>query len=435
MSFRNVLVLLFVVLVSSQSQCYNILGLFNIPSKSLHLAAITLAKILAGKGHNVTIVTPYTYSEKHENINHIFLKESAEVNERTFTNFFEFEVNPYMIFHQLEVVGVENCRLTFQDTAFQRLLQSNSKFDLVIVDPYMSLSLLYFSEHFNAPILLYSSFDASYSINPLVGNPSPPSYIPNLFLKYSSDMSFFQRLDNCFVYLMNEITLNYYSIPNHNKLVKEFFPEAPDISEYLYKATLVLLNSDVSIMNPMPKTPGMVHIGGYHVSRPKPLPQELENVMNNAKDGVILFSLGSNIKSSQMPKSRVQEILQVFSRLKETVIWKWEDENLPGKPANVIVRKWLPQNDILAHNKTKLFITHGGQHSILETVHYGVPCVSISVFMDQGANSYRAANLGYAEWIPYDDFTSEKFESAINKTLNDPRYSEMAKKTVKNITR
>ena len=35
-------------------------------------------------------------------------------------------------------------------------------------------------------------------------------------------------------------------------------------------------------------------------------------------------------------------------------------------PSNVKFMSWLPQNDLLAHNKTKLFITHGGMYGKVE---------------------------------------------------------------------
>lgn len=41
------------------------------------------------------------------------------------------------------------------------------------------------------------------------------------------------------------------------------------------------------------------------------------------------------------------------------MLWKWEDD-LPDKPSNIRIEKWLPQNDILGHPNVKLFITHGG---------------------------------------------------------------------------
>ncbi|XP_045479526.1 UDP-glycosyltransferase UGT5-like isoform X3 [Harmonia axyridis] len=431
MSISNVMFLTIYSIFLVQSECHNILAVFNIPSKSLHLAAVSMVEILAEKGHNVTLVTAYECNEKQKNFTHVFLKDTAEVNEKRFANYFDFDLNPYQILYIFEQLGIENSRTTFEDRAFKKLLNSQQKFDLLIVDTLYSASLLYLSEYYNIPVILYTSLDSGYATNPYVGNPAPPSYVPHVMKYYSSEMSFFQRLDNALISLVGELLLNLYALPGHDEVVKSFFPEAPDINEYSHKASVLLMNSDVAITEATPKTPGMVYIGGFHIKENKPLPEDIKHIMDNAKDGVILFSLGSNIKSSQMPRSRVQEILQVFSKLKQVVIWKWEEEDLPGKPTNVVVKKWLPQNEILAHKNIKLFITHGGQHSILETVFYGVPCVSLSVFMDQASNSFRAVNLGFAEWIRYEEFTPEKFENAIRKTLTDPRYTEMAKKRSK----
>ena len=41
------------------------------------------------------------------------------------------------------------------------------------------------------------------------------------------------------------------------------------------------------------------------------------------------------------------EILTAFSKLKQRVIWKFEKEDLPNIPENVLISKWLPQSDIL----------------------------------------------------------------------------------------
>jgi hypothetical protein len=57
--------------------------------------------------------------------------------------------------------------------------------------------------------------------------------------------------------------------------------------------------------------------------------------------------MGSNLQSSQMPESKRNAFLKVFSKLKQQVLWKWETDTLPGQPRNVKLGKWLPQSDIL----------------------------------------------------------------------------------------
>lgn len=105
--------------------------------------------------------------------------------------------------------------------------------------------------------------------------------------------------------------------------------------------------------------PGIVYFGGAHIKPPKALPAALQEFIDSSEHGVILFSLGSFLQSSDLPKEKVDIFLKAFSKLKQRVIWKYEDESLVAPP-NVLIKKWLPQSDILAHPNVVLFITHGG---------------------------------------------------------------------------
>jgi glucuronosyltransferase len=75
--------------------------------------------------------------------------------------------------------------------------------------------------------------------------------------------------------------------------------------------------------------------------------QDLQRYLDESTDGVIYFSMGSNLHSSNMKNATINSLLQAFSRVKERVLWKWETDSLPGKPSNVKLGKWLPQSDIL----------------------------------------------------------------------------------------
>lgn len=68
--------------------------------------------------------------------------------------------------------------------------------------------------------------------------------------------------------------------------------------------------------------------------------------MDRAKNGVIYFSMGSNLKSKDLPDNVKRELLNMFGGLKYTVIWKFE-EVLSDVPKNVHILQWAPQPSIL----------------------------------------------------------------------------------------
>jgi glucuronosyltransferase len=77
--------------------------------------------------------------------------------------------------------------------------------------------------------------------------------------------------------------------------------------------------------------------------------QDLQKFLNEAKDGVIYFSLGSSMRSDHMPKETRRVFIEAFSELPQKILWKWESARLPGQPANVKIGTWLPQQDILGN--------------------------------------------------------------------------------------
>ena len=51
---------------------------------------------------------------------------------------------------------------------------------------------------------------------------------------------------------------------------------------------------------------------------------------------------------------------------------------------------WLPQNDVLGHKQTKLFLSHCGSNSVYEAAYHGVPMVAIPFGGDQPMNADKA---------------------------------------------
>jgi len=89
-------------------------------------------------------------------------------------------------------------------------------------------------------------------------------------------------------------------------------------------------------------------------------------------------------------------------------------------PPNVF--NWIPQNDLLAHKRTKVFISHTGHNSLYESAFYGVPLVCIPLFVDQFSNCLQAQSVGIAVGVDIKRVSEEELYQKIQLVLNTPRY-------------
>lgn len=113
--------------------------------------------------------------------------------------------------------------------------------------------------------------------------------------------------------------------------------------------------------------------------------------------------------------------------MKQKVLWKWEDENIPNLPANVRVAKWMPQSDILAHPNVKLFITHGGLFGTLEGSWRGVPMLYMPFYGDQYRNAMRSSKAGYARTLKFSQVTRQTLATELDEMLHNKKYYNRAK--------
>ncbi|XP_020621549.1 UDP-glucuronosyltransferase 2C1-like [Orbicella faveolata] len=135
-------------------------------------------------------------------------------------------------------------------------------------------------------------------------------------------------------------------------------------------------------------------VTGPLLPRPaKTLPPELESFMTNSgDDGVVVVAFGSMV--STLPTQTLRMLAIVLGRMKQKVLWKIKESLLSTKLSNIKTVDWIPQNDILGHAKTRLFLPHVGHNSIYEAAYHGVPVVGFPLWSDQPENAGQITRAG-----------------------------------------
>ncbi|XP_063921406.1 UDP-glycosyltransferase UGT5-like [Zophobas morio] len=409
-----------------RAQCAKILGVFAAPGYSQFILGEVLMTELAKRGHQITVISPYRPKDEPPNYKTILTKE---VIGDTNGDDSLWNLESQSLFKNImSTYDYENgiTEKTLQNKEVQELLQSNEHFDLVIVEQFFNDALKGFSAHFKAPLVLFSSMGLTEWNREYMGVPMLPSMNAVSYTQYTNRMTFFQRIRNLYGTIFDYLYRRYFFYPVQRKFLAQYFPSSLDFDKILYNASLMLLNSHVTTSENTLLPYNMVEIGGFHVIN-KPLDKEIQTFLDGATDGAILFSLGSNLHSSDLSQDTRNAIFQVFAKLKQKILWKFETD-LPDKPKNLFIAKWLKQRDILAHPNVKLFITHGGLLSTEEAIFNGVPMVGIPVFADQKMNMARAKSNGVASVVSFSKLSEETLFEAVNETLKNPSYRNNAKR-------
>lgn len=77
--------------------------------------------------------------------------------------------------------------------------------------------------------------------------------------------------------------------------------------------------------------------------------QDRQTLLDEATQGVVYFSLGILFRSDSFPPEVLQTFTDEFTQLPFRVLWKYNPENMPPVPDNILLQTWMPQRDILGN--------------------------------------------------------------------------------------
>ncbi|CAB0020943.1 unnamed protein product [Nesidiocoris tenuis] len=209
--------------------------------------------------------------------------------------------------------------------------------------------------------------------NEIAGLPDNPSYMISYQAKTNDRMSFSERLFNTYT-LVSMIALCYWETMTRQQefadtfLKYEGWEGRPKLTEAISDVDLILVNTHLSMGYAYPKAPHVKEIGGIHITtKPEPMSKGVQMLLPVAAPGLCL-------------------------------LMGWSDRI----------------------KNTKLFITHGGLQSMVETIAYGVPTVGMPVFFDQFKDVKLMTTVGMGLQLNYNNITEDSVYWTINEVLTNP---------------
>ncbi|XP_066045465.1 UDP-glucuronosyltransferase 1A1-like isoform X10 [Chamaea fasciata] len=296
-----------------------------------------------------------------------------------------------------------------------------TKFDALLTDPFLPCGQIV-AEHLSLPSVYFLQQMPCGLEYQATQCPSPPSYVPRAFTDLTDHMTFLQRVKNMIYHIPNFFLCDIVYQP-YAELASEFLKREVTVPDLLRQASIWLMKYDFVFEYPRPIMPNMVYIGGINCQQKKPLSKEFEAMVNaSGEHGIVVFSLGSMV--SEIPMKKAMEIAEGLGTIPQTVFWRYTGKAPPNLPKNVKLVKWLPQNDLLAHPKTRAFITHGGSHGVYEGICNAVPMVLMPLFGDQMDNAKRVESRGAGLTLNILEMTSNDISTALKAVINDKKYKE-----------
>uniref|UniRef100_A0A3B5KSU0 UDP-glucuronosyltransferase n=1 Tax=Xiphophorus couchianus TaxID=32473 RepID=A0A3B5KSU0_9TELE len=367
----------------------------------------TIIEELVRRNHKVTVLVP----DASPSVNYNSSRDADFIQFSMYkahnSSLLDRFLVPLTIMGKFSQIGKQQCHAMLKNQQLMATLR-DAAFDVVILDPMVVCGDLV-ADVLGVPLVLSLRFSFGSTLERHCGQaPMPASFIPASPLPYSDHMTFGERL-------VNMLTYTGMSVPENT------FRLSGSFCSSLGRADVWLIRTFWDIETPRPIPPNFFYVGGLHCRPANQLPEDLEAFMQSSGDaGVVLVTFGSMV--TNLSPDRANVIASALGRLPQKVIWRYRGKTPATLSPNTKLFDWIPQNDLLGHQLTRAFVTHGGTNGLYEALFHGVPVVGIPLFGDQPDNLARLSRRGAAVVLHFNHMTVDELEQALHAVINEPSF-------------
>jgi MGT family glycosyltransferase len=199
-------------------------------------------------------------------------------------------------------------------------------------------------------------------------------------------------------------------------MLEQGTPPLPDL-EFIHESEHLNLSiypdaADYLRSNPLAPTWHRIESSVRDTEEPWSVPDTLRD---DDDASLVYLSLGS-LGSADVDLMR--RLVDVLSRTRHRyVVSKGPRAGEFDLPDNMWGEARVPQTSIIP--EVDLVITHGGNNTVTEALHFGKPMVVLPLFWDQYDNAQRMHELGYGVRLATYDFSDDELTGAVDGLLAD----------------
>lgn len=272
---KDVICVFFVATIFA-TDSYKILGIFPSLDRNNYLTYRELFRELANRDHEVTLISHFQLPNPPSSYKEILLSDSNKhvFKGLSFESVIVNEVSrlPFETLVSTKF-GNDDCKTLMNNNYVLHIIQSQPKYDVILVESYNSDCALALASNLSAPYITFNPQPIQPWQYNRMGINFHAASVPQAVLPYGKEPWFFDRVKSYVLYhISNWVYYVGSQVTDHVYLYKYMGDQLPSLESIASNASLMFVNTHQSVFGGVARPDNVIDVGGIHVRPPKIIP-------------------------------------------------------------------------------------------------------------------------------------------------------------------